>query len=203
MIDRIVNVSEKNKCFVWTPAKTASVTASIIFNLYNFSLYKINEEKLLFLKDGFFHHHQCEFFPSQSEYDFILTVRNPYSTLVSRCYPNNGTDLKIVQKTIENTIFSKIFFSFQQKLKQRKPTYIVRVENILDDYNKIPFIYNSNYRHDGVLIKLLEKKTNASEKGINWKKFYSKDLADLVYYNLVEYFDMFEYDKNSWKNEEI
>jgi hypothetical protein len=32
-----------------------------------------------------------------------------------------------------------------------------------------------------------------------WKKFYTQQTADMVYYRMSRYFELFGYEKNSWQ----
>jgi predicted nucleotidyltransferase len=82
----------------------------------------------------------------------------------------------------------------------RIPDYAVRLENLYEDYSKIPFIVESEYYKSGELKKAITQKVNVSnEDETLWKKFYTQEIADIVYYRMPRYFDLFGYDKNSWK----
>ena len=84
---------------------------------------------------------------------------------------------------------------------ERIPDYSVRVENLYDDYSKIPFIVESEYYKSGQLKKDVEVKVNVSNEDENlWRNFYTQEIADIIYYRMPRYFELFGYDKNSWKN---
>jgi hypothetical protein len=86
------------------------------------------------------------------------------------------------------------------KFSQRVPDYPVRLENLYEDYSKIPFIVESEYYKSGELKKATTQKVNVSNEDENlWKEFYTQETADMVYYRMPRYFDLFGYDKNSWK----
>ena len=51
----------------------------------------------------------------------------------------------------------------------------------------------------GKFKELFDTKPHYRGYDIDWRDYYDKDLADLVYYNNITLFDMFEYEKNSWK----
>jgi hypothetical protein len=77
---------------------------------------------------------------------------------------------------------------------------VVRVESLYEDYSKIPFIVESDYYKSGELKKMTTQKINVSNKDeFLWKKFYTQEIADIVYYRMLRYFEMFGYDKDSWK----
>jgi hypothetical protein len=83
----------------------------------------------------------------------------------------------------------------------RTPDYFVRTESLYEDYQTIPFIKEHEINLSGELEELCKQKMNPSPTVIDnyWKKFYDRDLADLVYYNNVNKFELFGYDKDSWK----
>jgi hypothetical protein len=70
----IINISEKNKSFFWSPPKTASTLASMVFDNYDFFAYDLLKKQKL--SDRVKHNHSNRFFDNHENYDFILTVRN-------------------------------------------------------------------------------------------------------------------------------
>jgi hypothetical protein len=83
---------------------------------------------------------------------------------------------------------------------ERVPDYPVRLENLYEDYSKIPFIVESDYFKSGELKNEVNKKINVSNEDENlWRKFYTQEIADIIYYRMPRYFELFEYEKNSWK----
>ena len=84
----------------------------------------------------------------------------------------------------------------------RTPDYFVRTESLYEDYLTIPFIKNHDINLSGELERLCKEKINSSPAAIEnyWKKFYDQDMADLVYYNNVNSFKLFGYNKDSWKD---
>lgn len=195
-----INISHKHRCFFWTPPKTASTTASIILKNFDFKCYEEVDNKLELYDETFIHNHDSVLFEGNDVFDLILTIRNPYEIHISRFKPTESyTKVKFVENLYE--LFSKenLFHTIQKNLGNRKPNYILRVENLLEDYSKIPFIRNSEFFKTGKLNEILNLKHNKTLYNYNWKDFYDKDVADLVYYNNIVFFDSFGYDRNSWK----
>jgi hypothetical protein len=193
-----LNISEKNKVFVWTPAHTASRLAWKIFDNFEFSSYDVMNGGVL-LKNSFEHNHYIGLPKNHLDYKLILTCRNPYTQSTS-CY--DGMFPKKVQEGfeigLESRFQEKYHFNFISLLKYRKPDYFIRVENLLEDYLKIPFIRESEFYKSGELEKLMNKNP-FKEKVYYHRPVLDKRLADLIYYNFSYYFDLVDYDRNSWK----
>ena len=64
---------------------------------------------------------------------------------------------------------------------------------------KIPFVRDSELNRSGQLQKIISEQPNKQKINYNWKDMYNQKNADIVYYNNSYYFDLFGYDKNSWK----
>jgi hypothetical protein len=83
--------------------------------------------------------------------------------------------------------------------EKRTPDYPLRQENLYGDYLKIPFIRDSKLNQSGVLEELCQKKLNKGRYTKPVKDYYNQETANIVYTNYKEYFDLFGYDKDSWK----
>jgi hypothetical protein len=82
----------------------------------------------------------------------------------------------------------------------RKPDYIIRVESMLDDYLKIPHVKHTEYYKSGELEKdCLIKKNSSDYTNFDWRSLYNQNIADMVYYNYAQVFELGGYDRNSWK----
>lgn len=192
----IVNISEKNRAFIWTPQRTASTLSSMIFNHFDFYAYDIKKKEKV--SDTYKHFHTNCFFEGHEKLDFILTCRNPYVQFLSLMGYNK-------QSYEEVKSFSSVFFhekshhlTLMRNLLKRKPTYIIRVENIVDDYLKIPFIRESDFNTSGKLIETINSKPNSSNF-FKSMELLDLDLADLIYYNNIPIFELCGYEKDSWK----
>lgn len=193
-----LNISEKNKVFVWTPAHTASRLAWKIFDNFEFSSYDVKNGGA-FLKNSFEHNHFIGLPKNHEEYKLILTCRNPYTQSTSGfdgMYPDKVQEN--FNRSIESRFQESYHFNFISHLKYRKPDYFIRVENLLEDYLKIPFIRESEFYKSGKMEKLMNRNP-FKEKKYTYRPVLDKRLADLIYYNNAYYFDLLGYDRNSWK----
>lgn len=190
-----LNISEKNKVFVWSPSSTASRLAWKIFDNFDFCSYDVNNEGVL-LKKSFEHNHYIGLFENHENYKLILTCRNPY-TRATAGWDNDNVNKNFL-KVLEGQYQSPLHYKFISLLKLRKPDYFIRVENLLEDYLKIPFIRESDFYKSGQMEKLINKNPYRDKVYLNRPKL-DKKLADLIYYNNSYYFELLGYDKDSWK----
>lgn len=197
------NISETHKTFVWLWSKTGSTHMSKLLQNFDFKHYWFegNERKLKY--DKLRQMHNCYLFDGHEEYKLLASVRNPYSRMVSSYKMNN---VKNFSKDKFRDYLEDVFYGRRDNelecisLIKRKPDYFVRMEHMFEDYSKIPFIIKSDFYKSGKLKEFTEVKVNPNpEKYTDWREFYSKESADIVYYNMVRYFETFGYDKNSWK----
>lgn len=188
----MINISEKYKSFLWIPPRTASTLASLIFSEeeFGFSFYDINKVKI---SENFVHTHYFNFFQGHEDYEFILTVRNPYSQYLS--FIGYRTE-KL--ESLEKRFQSKEHYDFINNLKKRLPNYIIRVENIYEDYCNIPCVNKSVINQTGELKKIIDSKPNSLKIKNNFT--FNQSFIDSVYYNNSFLFDTFGYHKDSWKN---
>ena len=202
MTSQRLNISEEFKSFIWIRQKTATSLASKILMNFGFKMYDVSGIKPIKINDEFIQQHDCFLFNGHQDYKFIATVRNPYSQLVSEYLFSNFTEnseenyIKMFEQFLikKFQVLDNRCFSFQDRV----PDYILRVENLYEDYTKIPFIESSEITKSGELRKLIDSNINRGRIITNWKKFYNKNLADLVYYNTSRYFELFNYNKNSY-----
>jgi len=190
-----LNISKKNKVFVWTPMSTASRLAWKIFDNFEFSSYNVNNGGVL-LKNSFEHNHFFGLPQNHEEYKLILTCRNPYTRATAGIDGLNSREDLIRQ--LEQQYQNPLHLRFYSLLKYRKPDYFLRVENLLEDYLKIPFIRESDFYKSGKMEKLMGDNPYKNKVYIN-RPIIDKKIADLIYYNNSYYFELLGYDKNSWK----
>ena len=87
------------------------------------------------------------------------------------------------------------------KYHERTPDYFIKLEQLFEDYSKIPFVRETEFYKSGQLELECSKPKNKSKPyGVSWKELYTPQTADLVYYNMSLIFDLCGYDKNSWKS---
>ncbi len=83
----------------------------------------------------------------------------------------------------------------------------IKVERLSDDLKTLSFIDFSNPKIQDIWQRNIlnngythEFKNIKNDVRTNWFDFYTEELADLVYNNLKEQFDLFDYERTSWKN---
>ena len=213
----IINANIEEKIFVWTPPKTGSTRASSILSKLGFNSYETTSDGLTF-RSSFEHTHECSFFKNHEYYKLLLTVRNPYEQIVSYFkasnidnfdeYYKNGTKLpksvKFTKENFEKYLHILVNYEITKMgeitFDKIYPDYIVRMENMYQDYLEIPFVTKTEYYQSGELYKDCNIKMNESKyEDFDFRELYDQNLADLVYYNFANFFDFGQYSKNSWK----
>jgi hypothetical protein len=204
-----INLSQKHKIILWLWKKCGTSHMAKIMNKYDFKYYRIEDDNLILLQDHVVQKHYCNLLPGHENYKILAAVRNPYSRFFSEYtffrskeeFSLNEINKEkfrtfIYQITISTEILSNECVDFSQRI----PDYSVRLENLYEDYSKIPFIVESEYYKSGELKKDISIKVNVSNEDDNlWRKFYTQEIADIIYYRMPRYFELFGYDKNSWK----
>jgi hypothetical protein len=200
-----LNISDKYKTFVWTPERTGSNHLTNIIRKLGFKTHYFEDDKLIRVDDLRLSSY-CKFFENHSEYSFILSTRNPYSSQASLAGAGHMhfslENREIVRERMEREFqFPVMTENCCNCFHIRTPDYFLKTESLYEDYLKIPFIKNHEINQSGELEKLCKEKMNSSPTILEnyWKKFYDQDMADLVYYNNVNNFELFGYDKQSWK----
>lgn len=198
-----INVSVKNNIFLWLWAKTGTSHMVQVLRDFDFDIYGIKENGLVFNNKGLQQFHTCFLFSGHQNYKMMVSARNPYSRFFSFYrHQNRGFYEKITidgfREFLENSI-PGVGTHDCVSFHERYPDYYVRIESMFSDYCKIPFIVESELYKSGNLEILCKKKINYDSDNLNWKDFYTSSLADLVYYNTQEYFRFFGYERSSWK----
>jgi hypothetical protein len=197
----LIVLSEKYNCFAWLVARTGSNHMVSILKNFNFKIYNcIGKNKKLYdneLKSI----HTYNLFEGSETYKFLISVRNPYAREVSSFRMN-----KYVENSKESfkDFLEKKYYSQDTSIyynrPDRLPDYYVRMEHMFEDYSKIPFIVESEYFKSGKLEKQVSVKINYNSlDDRRWEDFYDDNIADIVYYNNLKDFNLFGYDKNSYK----
>ena len=194
-----INISEKEKFFLWLWDKTGTSLSKKILSNFDFHFYGFKNGQKEIISSEITQYHICKLFPGHKDYQMLATVRNPYTRVfssycqgyrprVGREFENFVQGILLSERNFECSLFN-----------ERVPNYFVRVENVFEDYSKIPFIRKSSLYQSGALFEICSSKVNPSKHALDWRDFYDKSLADLVYYGNQSYFELFGYDKNSWK----
>ena len=208
-LNSTVNLSHKHKIILWLWKKCGTSHMTKIMNKYGFKYYRIDDDGLKLLNNNVVQKHYCNLFPGHEDYKILAAVRNPYTRFFSDFTFGRAPEEFIYNETnkerfrvhiYHSTVYSEFISNECVDFYQRVPDYPVRLENLYEDYSKIPFIIESEYYKSGELKKATTQKVNVSNEDENlWKEFYTQETADIVYYRMPRYFDLFGYDKNSWK----
>ena len=196
-----LNISEEHKAFLWLPTKTGSLHASIVFSCFSFNWLdcSYNKKEVFDVSDLPFHMHSLDLFEGHENYKLICTARNPIHRIFSAFVFSNRYEKKL-EKSEFVKFFSKImesetyFWDGGLKNTKREPDYFLRVENLYEDYLKIPFVRESKLNLCGALKELCEKKKNESRKfEVKIQDFYTSDMIEHLYFEFKDYFDKLEY----------
>jgi hypothetical protein len=197
---------------LWTPQKTGSMHATFIFTHFDFMTGFYQEETLESKNKldtrRIQHHHHCRLLDIHKNYDVIMTTRNPYSRFLSAFFYYTI----IYDKEITPQDFRKFFADEMEKPKIFRhsyqgydtiPKYFLRIENLYQDYLKIPFVRDSKLNECGILQDLckkeLNKNHNRAKEITSTKDFFTMDMIDYFYDNFRNAFDIDGYEKDSYK----
>lgn len=197
-------ISEKHNCFIWLLPRTGSNHMITILKNYDFKHYVHQGGNKELYDEKLEANHYSKFFDGHENYNFISSIRNPYSIEVSLFRMNKlvGDYKERFKRFIDGRYFTqsgekKPIINFT-----RVPDFFIRMENLYEDYGKIPFISNSEYYQSGELKKQVEIKINNNIfDDRDWRDFYDDESAEIVYSNNVEIFNLNHYDKDSYKIE--
>jgi len=184
------NVSEKYK-FEWiAPERTGSRKVAEVLSYYGF---KRNNQPI-FMTGSYYYGHADKFNELYSGYKVICNARNPYGRVYS------------IFKNFYKTIPDNSIVGFKQYLTNDLPKgqtlkmvlspepnrsydYVVRLEHMVDDLLKLPFISD-------VLTETQLKMICSHGKEIeDWREFYDDEMKEIVY-NLTKYqFEKWGYEK--------
>ena len=193
--------SDNLKVFWFTPMRAATRSCEKVMHYLDFK--DLSHE---FLKNKL-----------HEQYYYVCNARNPYSRLVSiyhlYCYhskrePNDFRDwvIKKLREEVEFPIqtldyqinLSKIFSSYD-----RLPDYFVRQEFLEEDIRNLWFIKDNMSEELEIIIQdNIVNNGYLTEFGKRnpWQEYYNNSLSNYVYNFLEKDFQLFGYDKNSWKN---
>ena len=151
------------------------------------------------------------------DYTIICNVRNPYSKCVSSYldetsdnnHENHGLGFK---EWIERLVTDHNkqynhdhFYMGQWESIGRGADYIIRLEHMEEDMRKIPNIVKGPKFEESLFLikkntyKNVHPRDEYQGEFQYFQKYYTQEIADLVYDNHKEYFDLGGYDKDSWK----
>ena len=181
--------------------KTGTVNASWIFTYFDFQTYTRN-----FDSDGNFKEisnpamsavHSFYLPPEIGTPKIIVTTRNPYDKVLSRflfTWTRNETPS---YQDFLNNLLNSIQHNNPMLIYPSEliPTYTIRLENMYEDYMKIPFVKDSNLNKSGILLEMCNKKINEARIKVNKDDFLTQEAKDLIYNFLKNQFELFGYQK--------
>lgn len=195
-----MSYSDKFKVFWLNPMRTATRSCMQI------------QKKLEFEECGV---HSFVIPEDKMDYQIIVNVRNPYSRLVSlyklECIwkkkefniDSYGDWVRFVlqDRYIQNNIMTLYLDHLIEKLPSTPKTFI-KLENLESDLKNIWFIEDNFDDIQEVFQNQILRNNYKMEYKIslNWKEFYDEELAELVYNKTKTQFEMFNYEKDSWKD---
>ena len=196
--------SEKYNSFVWTPMKTASSHASFVFAHFDFITVSENLTTGAIVNhsdDNINFGHSLQFPPKHSDMFFICTIRHPYYrifSLFSRKFINSTKkpDVKEFEDFFHERIETDIEFTRTTNMFDlRAPDFILRSENLYEDYLKIPFILESKLNKCGILEDICNRKVNKGLTTLNPENYLTPSVKEKIYKMFQSHFDLFGYEK--------
>lgn len=199
-----MNYSDKHKICWVTPMRTATRSCTKIQNFFEFDS-----------SAG----HDVINYEDKKEYDIIFNIRSPYPRIVSLfkifCFHHNtyNTDFNLWLQMVTDDIHRQANFGYNihlddiMKKIHKPPTYFVKVEYLEDDLKKIPLIKNNlsflndifenEIRRNGYSFEF----SRYSEKmNFPWQSYYNQKTADLVFTATENQFEIFNYNRDFWKD---
>jgi len=149
--------------------------------------------------------------------DILAVVRNPYSLFVSRWLDeSNDFEYEEVKNGFKDFVYNNqlweyfgegdFFFLHQWKETGRFPKYIIRMEHMEEDLNKVKVLKDMENFDEGIerfvkenIFKNGSKNDSYIGEHQNYKIYWTEEIADFFYVKMEEYFTTFNYDRDSWK----
>jgi hypothetical protein len=197
-------ISEKYNSFIWLPPKCASHTISWVLAYFDFTSILIDTETNSIHRklNPSTHFGHSTILPSNhEELSFICATRNPYHrvlSMYSSMYSNLTMDSSVedFEKFVnERVITDSSWFNYSSILKERRPDYLLRTENLCEDLIKIPFIRDSDLSTSGILKNFCVKKSNRSYNQLNPDEYLTPSIKQTIYNVSSDHFDLFGYER--------
>lgn len=186
-----MNISEKYKTIWIAPERTGSRKVAEILSYYEF---KTNGKLVHDHVNGYSHDHQSFIDEKYNDYEVIVGLRNPYGKTYS-VFKNFFNK----EKNHNKELFKKFLLEelpkgnrlqeVQNPILNRKPNYIIRLENMEEDLLKIPFI------KDVLTERQLSFMTEHGKPIEDWEPFYDQESKEIVYGYCKHIFDLGGYEK--------
>lgn len=193
--------SKTQDYFLVMPMKSGSVTCSWIFTYFDFFTYTRTfrpNNKVREFKNPSLNMVHSYYIPEEViEPKIIMTARNPYDRVLSRfLFTWTNSELPKPEDFTSHIVKS---FEVQNPMYMMpdniKPKYIIHLENLREDYLKIPFIYDSNLFKCGILDDVIQKKMNETLIKVNKSEFLNESNKELIYNFMKNQFEPLGYEK--------
>lgn len=195
-----MNVSDTHKLLFFSTGRAASRTiGDLIWNELNF--YNLKENTTENATHQILYNHD-----KYKDYKIIMGVRNPYSVVLSTwriAIESWGTDENVYPFSVYvksgESPFQFIDRAIYEIMKIRQIEYLIHYENLLQDVLKLPFVDKEKaigHIQDNPYYasKLLRKENGQSD----FAKYYTPEIADIVYNKCEWYFTSFGYARDSY-----
>ena len=217
-----MNVSEKVKHVWWATMRCGTRSVSVVLQHYDFFNYQ--KETILSSKSDIrytAYTHELDVPETCINYPVIAQIRNPYSRALSHwhlnCFKTDPLDpdkLVIEQNLSDYITQTGIMQNISDKHIKHKPKYLIRYEHLEKDLLELPFIDLTNptvkfdfedcilknsYKCEGVERVEGSLTRSSDTRYALWQSYYNAKLASIVYEKYALEFELFNYDKNSWK----
>jgi len=206
-----MNYSDKYKVIWLTPERTASRATLEIMKLLDFPTHAVHAIRMPEK-------------PGKEDYDLYVNIRNPYSRMVSLhshwhtfeghhkrdlefkewldfvfSDPIDNPSSDFLQGEKNENYWNTRYYESLMKMPMR-PKYYVRYEFLEFDLKSLPIVRDNMDILENVFQRYI--KENRFKSNIPfWKTYYNQDLADYVYEKLQKDFKLFNYHKDSWKED--
>ena len=219
-----MNVSHKYKVIWWAPERTASKLLTQIFKHFEFE-YPENKKRNHKLGEPY-HSHEIGIPEGCENYEIICSVRNPYDRVLSLFKNFTSVGLNALYTRDRKDDFVKKFDYFIKELyihaikndriknleietpiktqiakmnfSTRIPDYFIRMENIKEDLEKIPFIEQSPLWRSGEFLDLIDNNKFINRRPYHYNEIYTFESANKVYQYQKKLFFICGYDPFSF-----
>ena len=184
--------------------KTASSHASLVLSHFDFITVtkNLNTGTIVYhSSDNINFGHSIDLPPNHSELSLICTLRHPYQrvfSLFSRRFlnPNQKPEISEFESFFHERIENDIEFVKTSKMfDNRIPDYVIKSENLYEDYLKIPFIKDSKLNQYGILQDICNRKINKSFGTIDSESYLTQSVKEKIYKMFESHFELFGYQK--------
>jgi hypothetical protein len=205
-----MNVNHDLKVVWWLPSRTASRSVSEILAYYKFYNYKLN----LPVTESYTH--ECDIPNGCDDYTLVCNIRNPYAKEVSTWHlrhfkeePETGN--LILERSFSEHLATSSGMTEEHSIigHRRKPDFYIRVENMIEDLHKLPFLdftdphtktlinglYTNNYKCEGGSEGFALRRDPKNSEMADYKSYYTQKELDFVWDLYKDVFNEFGYQR--------